>query len=141
MEDSYQLVRDSKRYSECGRLLADGLNMDAEEKGIEPIIPFCITIENEKSQIMGGATGISIFGCIYTDMLWFENNLRSKGWGTKVMLEVEKIGKERGCRFATVNTMNWQALPFYQKLGYKIEFVQEGYEKESKMYMLRKSLL
>jgi hypothetical protein len=36
--------------------------------------------------------------------------------------------------------MGWEALPFYQKLGYSIEFVREGFEKESKMYMLRREL-
>lgn len=52
----------------------------------------------------------------------------------------EKIARERKCTFATVNTMDWEALPFYQKLGYSIEFVREGYDKASKMYLLRKEL-
>jgi len=56
------------------------------------------------------------------------------------MHEAEKIGREQGALFVTLNTMDWEALPFYQKLGYSIEFTREGYEKESKMFMLRKNL-
>jgi ribosomal protein S18 acetylase RimI-like enzyme len=56
------------------------------------------------------------------------------------MLEAEKIGFKRQCTFATVDTMDWEALSFYQKLGYNIEFVREGFEKDSKMYMLKKRL-
>ena len=56
------------------------------------------------------------------------------------MHEAEKAEKEHGALFATLNTMDWEALPFYQKLGYSIEFTREGYEKNSKMFMLRKSL-
>jgi len=54
-----------------------------------------------------------------------------------------RSGKNRqGVRsiFATVNTMDWEALSFYQKLGYNIEFTREGFEKDSKMFMLRKKL-
>jgi len=56
------------------------------------------------------------------------------------MHEAEKIGVEQGALFVTLNTMDWEALPFYQKLGYSIEFIREGYEKDSKMFMLRKTL-
>ena len=57
------------------------------------------------------------------------------------MMEAEKIGYERRCTFSTVDTMDWEALPFYQKLGYSIEFVRKGFEKESKMYMLRNEVV
>lgn len=30
--------------------------------------------------------------------------------GKKLMIEVEKIGRERGCTFSTVDTMDWEAL-------------------------------
>lgn len=56
------------------------------------------------------------------------------------MLEAEKIGRERLCTFAAVDTMDWEALPFYEKLGYSVEFVRKGFENESKMFMLRKNL-
>lgn len=74
------------------------------------------------------------------DSLWVDKTLRHQGWGTKLMHEAEKIGRERGARFATVNTMDWEALPFYQKGIYSIEFTREGYDKNSKMFMLRKVL-
>ena len=37
--------------------------------------------------------------------------------------------ENRGCTFATVNTMDWEALPFYQKLGYEVECIRDGFEK------------
>ena len=50
------------------------------------------------------------------------------------------MGKEKEYLFATVNIMDWEALGFYQKLGYEIEFQRMGYLNESTMYFLRKSL-
>jgi len=62
-----------------------------------------------------------------------------KGWGTKLMHEAENIGRKHGVCFVTVNTMDWEALSFYQKLGYYVEFVRDGYDKNSKMFFLRKN--
>jgi ribosomal protein S18 acetylase RimI-like enzyme len=73
-------------------------------------------------------------------MLWISEEVRHQGWGRKLMEEAEKLGKERKCSFATVNTMDWEALTFYQKLGYTIEFIREGFEHHSIMYFLRKQL-
>lgn len=36
--------------------------------------------------------------------------------------------------------MDWEALPFYQKLGYSVEFIREGYDSDSKFYFLRKPI-
>jgi hypothetical protein len=41
----------------------------------------------------------------------------------------------------TVTTMDWEALPFYKKLGYQIEYVREGYENASRQFLLRKNLM
>ncbi len=81
-----------------------------------------------------------MFGCLHVDTLWLKAELRHQGLGTKLMNECEKVGRKSKCTFATVFTMDWEALTFYQKLGYQIEFVREGYEKDSKMYLLRKDL-
>lgn len=48
------------------------------------------------------------------------------------MMEAEKIGRNRQCKFVTLNTMDGKGQPFYQKLGYEIEFVQNGYSNDSR---------
>ena len=57
------------------------------------------------------------------------------------MLEAEKFGRSKGCNFAAVNTMNWEALEFYKKLGYHIEFERHGFFKDSIFYFLRKDFV
>jgi ribosomal protein S18 acetylase RimI-like enzyme len=111
-----------------------------EEKGLPPIQPFSIFIKDQKQTVLGGISGVTFYGSLYIDSLWIDKANRRQGWGTKLMSEAEKIGKERGASFVTLNTMDWEGLPFYQKLGYSIEFIREGYDKDSKMYMLRRTL-
>lgn len=141
MEKLYHLTRKENPSKEFQELLYKGLNDDAYvARGLTPVCSFDLCIEDDKGNILGGATGVSLFGSLHVDTLFLVEVIRNRGFGTKLMVEAEKIGKERGCSFATVNTMDWQALGFYQKLGYVLEFTREGFEKDSKMYMLRKAL-
>jgi len=123
------------------QILVDGINAEAaKKKGMKPARSFEISVKDSSGTILGGTTGFIFHGCLFTDLLWVSEKMRGQGIGRELMLEVEKIGHDRHCTFAAVNTMDWEALPFYQKLGYEIEFVREGFDKQSKMYMLRKNL-
>src|SRR4051812_5715198 len=127
-----------KEYEE---VLYHGISERAfQAKGLSPIRPFSIFIKDQKEQVLGGASGTLFYGSLYIDSLWVDETLRNQGWGKKLMYEAEKIGRKHGASFVTVNTMDWEALLFYQKLGYSIEFTRKGYEKDSKMFMLRKKL-
>lgn len=136
---SYLLVR--RESPKLDEILFEGINHEAQlAKNLRPMRTFGLCVEDTQQNLVGGATGVTYYGCLYVDMLWLASSLRHKGWGTKLMQEAESIGKEQGCTFATVATMDFEALSFYQKLGYVIEFTREGYANNTKMYMLRKPL-
>lgn len=123
------------------KILFNGINDDAaKKKGMERVKPFRIYIKDSTQSVLAGATGVTRYGCLYVNLLWVKESFRGRGFGKKLMQEAEKIAQERKCTFATVNTMDWEALSFYQSIGYRIEFVREGFDKASKMYMLRKKL-
>ena len=58
----------------------------------------------------------------------------------QLMQKAEEIARKRDCLFMTVNTMDFEARPFYEKHGYTVEFTRSGFEKNSVMYFLRKAL-
>ncbi len=121
-------------------LLEGVIQAAAIAKGMSRIQPFAFFIKNCEKAILAGAKGVSLYGCLYVDLLWVSPELRRLGLGSKLMHACERLAQERECTFVTLTTMDWEALPFYQKLGYEVEFVREGYEKSSKMYALRKNL-
>lgn len=133
-------------YKECASLdevsvLREGVIQEAiKAKGMSRMRPFAFFLKNSKNSILGGIQGTTLYGCLYVNLLWIAPELRHNGWGSRLIRECEKLGLERQCTFASLTTMDWEALPFYQKLGYSIEFIREGYEKDSKMYVLRKEL-
>jgi GNAT superfamily N-acetyltransferase len=62
-----------------------------------------------------------------TQLLWLKTSIlsvhadcRGQGLGTQLMNEAEAIAVARGCQFAYVDTMEYQAPRFYEKLGYAI---------------------
>jgi ribosomal protein S18 acetylase RimI-like enzyme len=141
-EETLYFERYNVSFPDGEAVLFNGLNDDAyKKKGMRPISPYGIFIKDENGCIVGGVEGITMYGCLYVDMLWLREDLRHKGLGVRLMDDVEAIGRQRQCTFATVNTMDWEALPFYQSLGFAIEFIREGYENESKMYLLRKAFI
>jgi GNAT superfamily N-acetyltransferase len=139
---SYKLIYQETATVEEESTLVDGINAEAHKtKQMGKMTPFAFFIKDEKGVILAGAKGVTYYGCLYIDSLWVNPLSRKKGWGSQLMQAAEKLGRERGCRFATLGTMDWEARPFYEKLGYQIEFIREGYDKNSKMYILRKSLI
>lgn len=122
-------------------ILFEGINAEAIlKRDHSPIKSFGFFLKGASGTIQGGLTAMVYYGCLYIDMLWVAPHLRNHDWGTKLMQKAEKTGLDFGSTFSTVNTMDWEALPFYQKLGYQVEFTRYGYNKGSKMYFLRKAL-
>jgi predicted acetyltransferase len=122
-------------------VLVDGIIQEAASaKGMERMTPFAFFIKNNERQIVAGVKGLTYYGCLYTDSLWVTASLRKQGFGTLLMRKVEELARERGCTFALVASMDWEAPLFYERLGYRVEVVREGYAKNSKMFVLRKEL-
>ena len=43
---------------------------------------------------------------------------------------------KRGCKFALLDTLNFQAKPFYEKFGYKLQWAQENYPRRTQIFLL-----
>ncbi|HHR6078247.1 TPA: GNAT family N-acetyltransferase [Providencia alcalifaciens] len=73
----------------------------------------------DENGVMKGGLLASIKGrwlCI--DYLWVDESMRKNGLGSQLMLVAEEESKKHGCHNALVDTFSFQALPFYEKLGY-----------------------
>ena len=66
--------------------------------------------------------------------------LRGRGMGTAVMDAAEAEARRHACVGVHLETTDYQALPFYEKRGYRVFGVLEGYPVGSRSYYLRKDL-
>lgn len=94
----------------------------------------------DEDKIYGGLIGRIYRGCLFIEFLWISDDKRRKGYGEKLMMEAEKIAISEQCRFIHLDTFSFQAPGFYEKNGYKIFGILEGYADGIKRYYLKKDL-
>jgi len=115
--------------------------INQENPKYESARPFGFFKKNKEGIILAGCNGFIMFGSIYTDQLWVDNDHRDKGLGKQLMSHVHDLGRKSDCVIATVQTMNFQnALSFYIKLGYEIDYQRKGYVKNASCYFLSMKL-
>ncbi|MBX3710219.1 MAG: GNAT family N-acetyltransferase [Gammaproteobacteria bacterium] len=137
----YTINYDANPKSDETKIIWEGISENAKtERSLPPGKPFAFFIKYELNQIKGGCSGYIYYGCFYVDLLWVDQSLRGKQYGTQLMKEAEKLAHDNNSNFIAVNTMNFEALDFYKKLGFTIEFERHGFDKNSIMYFLRKDL-
>lgn len=108
------------------------------KKDMKPLDFFAYFIRDNQDDIVGGCAGDNMYGGLFISQLWITEALRGQGYGMKLMSLAEEFAKKSQCRFITVNTFGWEALDFYKKLGFYVEFKRQGYDKDSIFYFLKK---
>ncbi|MBE9208563.1 GNAT family N-acetyltransferase [Nostoc sp. LEGE 06077] len=102
--------------------------------------PLAIWVRDIDSTIVAGLVGQTNWEWLYISHLWVSEKLRGQGYGSKMMLEAEKTAKQRGCGHVYLDTFSFQALGFYQHLGYQIFGVLEDFPVGHQRYFLSKKL-
>lgn len=66
------------------------------------------------------------WGALHIKYVFVKKEYRGQGLGRKLMVQALDFGKNLFCPFAFVETMSFQGLPFYQKLGFTRDFTRSG---------------
>jgi GNAT superfamily N-acetyltransferase len=90
--------------------------------------------------VVGGLLGVTRWNWLYVDKLWVAESQRGSGVGRALMERAETIARSRGCTHVSLDTFEFQARPFYEKLGYQLFGTLEGYPPRYRQYYLWKAL-
>ncbi|PKG80657.1 GNAT family N-acetyltransferase [Colwellia sp. 75C3] len=102
--------------------------------------PLAVQIKNEQGEVVAGAAGRTFGDWLLINTLWVSDELRGQNIGSKILKEIEFAAKQRGCSKCLLDTLNFQAMPFYEKHGYKTQWIQENYPKTGCKYFMLKEL-
>ena len=91
-------------------------------------------------EVVGGALGRTWGECCELMELWVDDSQRKHGIGSRIVQEFERCAVERGCNCFYLYTFSFQAAPFYEKLGYRIEHSIEGFGHGIAKYTMVKRL-
>lgn len=108
--------------------------------GSRDLVPFSLFALNEQNEVVGGLLGEAIWGWMMIDILWVSETVRGQGYGEKLMKRAEEIARERNYTHIILETFSFQALPFYQKLGFVVYGQLDGFPPGHTRYSLKKSL-
>ena len=78
----------------------------------------CVFVRDNAGNIIGGLTGRTYWRYLDISFLWVDEKHRGAGYATKLMKTAEAEARERGCERVFLDTLSFQALGFYLKLGY-----------------------
>lgn len=82
---------------------------------------------NANGEVVAMLAGRTFGNWFYLESFWLQESERSKGVGSAMLAEAEAIARHRGCRFVLLDTLEFQAKPFYLRHGYRVEWVQQDY--------------
>ncbi len=96
-------------------------------------------VAKEDNKIVGIIMGHSYYKEVYIDDLIVLEEYRNKHIGTKLIETVENYFKNKGFENINLTTYKFQAPEFYEKCGFKIDFIRENKEnpKLNKYYLVK----
>jgi GNAT superfamily N-acetyltransferase len=102
--------------------------------------PLAVSIKDDAGEVIAGAAGRTFGNWLLLNTLWVSEQLRGENIGSQILAAFEKAGKARGCSECLLDTLNFQAMPFYQKQGYQTQWIQQNYPKTGCKYYMVKQL-
>ena len=113
--------------------------VSAEQKTLFDTLDKKIIDDNGKI-IAGCVARMYCWNVAYVDTLLVDKRYRGNGFGSKLLIEVERTAKEKGCYLIHLDTFDFQAKGFYEKQGYEVFGVLEDCPKNHRRFYLKKEI-
>ena len=128
---------ESQKAQEIGDLIRSYNRSKRETAESEPLNLY---VEDEHGQLLAGLVAETFGNWLEIEYLFVKDDLRGQGIGSQLLQQAESEAKKRNCRFAFVNTYQFQAPAFYQKYGYKEVFTMKDYPYTGQRHYYQKEL-
>ena len=121
---SYSLAVTSEEDEATRLALLEPLRAYNQSKaGPSNYLPLVVSLRDEQGSVKGGVWGYTAYGWLYVQLLVVPEQDRGAGWGKRLMALAESQALVRGCHDVWLDTHEFQAKGFYEKLGY-VQFGQ-----------------
>ena len=100
----------------------------------------CVFDRLESGEIVAGLTGKTYWNYLDIGYLWVSEPYRGQGRATAIIKAAETEALRRGCENVLLDTYSFQALGFYEKLGYRESGKIDGFSGGHSRHYLCKRL-
>ena len=125
---------------EVGQVRHGLMAFNESHAGPAQVDRFAVYLRDVNNTIQGGLVGFLAWRWMTVDLLWVTESLRSQGYGSALLREAEALARHVGCVGAKLDTYEFQAKVFYEKHGYAVFGVLEGYPASTRTYYFQKAL-
>jgi GNAT superfamily N-acetyltransferase len=99
-----------------------------------------VLLKDRAGAVIGGLWGNTAYDWLTVYLLAVPEALRGRGVGTEIMRLAEAEARARGCAGAWLDTIEFQARGFYEKLGYTCFGELPDYPRGFSKFFMRKLL-
>lgn len=123
------------------QLLLDNVRtFNQQRTGVERPRHIAYFFRDEEERMVGGVQGMLWGRMMHVDVLWVDEKQRGEGLGTKLMTAMENYALEHGHPLVYLETASFQALPFYEGLGYEVFAQLPNITPGETLFFLKKEL-
>lgn len=120
-------------------LIEQGLDAYNAQFSPERYSEFAVALKSETGEVKGGIYANEWAGMLFIKWLWIDEAHRRGGHGRTLMAAAEAEGRRLGCSAVWLDTFEFQARPFYEKLGYEL-FGTLDFPAGFKRFFMKKAL-
>lgn len=102
-------------------------------------VPLCVVARDEGS-VVGGLDARTYWNYLDIKYFWVHEDRRGQGLGATILRAAEAEAVRRGCAHAFLDTFEFQARGFYEKMGYTVFGQLDGFSGRHRRYFMRKDL-
>ncbi|CDZ25285.1 GNAT family N-acetyltransferase [Neorhizobium galegae] len=99
-----------------------------------------VLIRDVEDKVIGGLSGYTAWGWLFTQWLFIPDALRGEGMAGKLLSQAEEEARARGCHGAWIDTFSPVARKAYMRQGYEIFGELPEFPKGRTRTFLRKAL-
>jgi len=130
------VATDALRDAIASRLIA----FNVEKTGRQDFRPLILVLQDDSGTAVGGLWGRTSFDWLFVELLFVPESLRGQGIGAELMRRAEAEAVARGCHSAWLDTFEFQARGFYERLGFTCFGELQDYPQGTARYFLQKRL-
>ena len=124
------------------KFIDDGFNgYNVAVTGMAEYFPANFVLHAERGEVLGGLLAVIWGGWLRVGILWVSEIARRQGHGSRLLEAAEAYARERGCVGVCLDTLSFQARPFYERHGYTVFATQEDNPKGHARHCLEKRLI
>jgi len=141
MDTEFKIVSVENPEQSAWGIIGRGVSSyNIQQTGDDQFQRLCFVLQAPDEEIVGGVLGELFWEWLHIDLLWVKDELRSRGYGDRLLAQIEETARQQGAKNAYLDTFSFQAPDFYKQRGYQVFGELKEYPPGHQLFFFQKQL-